>query len=606
MSSAGIIQDSVVRNRASSRITAERVIEDGKKVANRFAGLTINKIAVQETIAEALGESLLPEESSAPVLRQPKEARILKCWADSFLTNAESNLAALELTQHITVSGAEARKIMFEQLSAELKQIQAEIEEAQDALDKGIGDLDALKQQLEEARQKLSEVRQALRDLKEAGVKETDPRFIAAAAAVAAAEAGAEAAHQAVISAMTHVEVLAAKTQALVNKHTAKVEESARAVSNERGQVIVEATALKAVQQQNDTFLKRMILLLNKIIELLNEANAVKQQSDLELNKKRMEASRQHALEQTRENEKKMEKARKIQKIFGKSGKGVGITLAIVGIATALFDWGATAAAGVTITTATVAADEIPVDGKSLLEHGVGAVTDKLLKPLTDQLGKLVEEFMEEIGIISALIAKCGTQKAEEITSGVKTGVTVAVTAAVAVAAIVFAGPAAKAISKQASKLLETVIVKNIVELIKKLVPQFLKNAVKALSATAKEAFKFLDDLLTIQIKESTRDTLIKRVHVFQTAMTAVNTTVQSGSEIITAAIKLEAQRYKAKAKLAENDLDILTKNIGEIIEKTARNEKFTDDLKIKSSELIKNNHATSIFINQKIRTITA
>lgn len=606
MSSAGIIQDSAILNRNFSRIPAEKVIEDGKKVANRFTGLTINKMAAQETIAEALGESLLPEESSAPALRQPKEARILKNWADSFLINAESNLAALEFKQYLAVSGAEARKVMFEQLSAELEQIQAEIEEALKALDKGIGDLTALKQQLEEARQKLSEVRQALRELKEAGVKETDPRFIAAAAAVAAAEASVEAADRAVINFTKHVEALAAKTQALVDRHVAKVEESAQAVTNAQGHVVVEATALKAVQEQSDTILKRMILVLNKLIELLNEANAIKLKNDLEFNQKRTEASRLIALEQTQKNEKKMEKVRKFQKIFGGTGKGVGIALTIIGIGTAILDWGATAAVGVTVTAATVTADEIKVDGKSLLEHGLGAVTDKVIKPLTDQLDKLIEMFMEEIGIISTLIAKYGTEKAEEITNGVKTGVTVAVTAAVAVAAIAFAGPAAKAVSKQMAKLLETAIVKNIVELVKKLVPQFIKNAFKAVSSMMSQTFKQFDDLLLGQIKESTRDTLIKRAHVFQTATTAVNSVVQSSSAMITSAMQVDAQRYMAKSKLAENDMDILTKNISEIIDRVGRSEKVIDDLKIKSSEWQKNNHATSSFVNQKMRAITA
>lgn len=606
MSSAGIIQDSTVTNRAPSRIPAEKVIEDGKKVANRFAGLTVSKAMAQETIAKALGESFLPEESSAPVLRQPKEARILKNWADSFLSGAESSLATLELKQLITVSGAEGRKARFEHLNAELELINAEVEEAQGALDNAIGDLAAKKEQLEAARQQLSQARQTLQQLKEAGVEETDPRFIAVAAAVVTAEAGAETAHQAVMVATAHADAQAAKTQALVDRHVAKVEEATRAVTNERGQVIVAATALTTVQQQSDTIMKRMLLLLNKMIELLSEANAIKLQNDLDINHKRMEASRRISEEKTREYDKKMEKSRKITKIFGKAGKGVGISLAIVGVFTCIVDFGATAAVGTTIAVSTVAADEVPVDGKSLLEHGAGAVTDNVFKPLTDQLGKLVAKLMDEMEITSALIAKYGAKKAEEIKSGVKTGVTVAIIATVAIAAMVFAGPAAKAVSKQASKILETAIIKNIVEMVKKLIPQFLKNALKTASAAAKQAFNKLDDILLGQIKESTRDTLIKWTYNTQMAATAVNSTVQSASNIITSAMQVEAQRYTAQAKLTENDLDIFTKNIGEIIEKVGRHEKITEDLKIKSSEWQKNNHETSTFINHKMRAITA
>lgn len=618
MSSAGIIQDSVVRNRSSSRITAERMNEDGKKVANRFAGLTVNKTVSEKIALEAMAKMAGMDENTndqifdlnAPMLRPAsekarltKDARLLALLAEFNQNNASNSDASLVTKLSATLAGAEARKARFENAAAQLEEINAELENAQSELDNAIGDLAAKQQLLEAARARLAQAQKSLQQLKEAGVDESDPRFMAAAAEVAAAEGGVTSAQKAVADATARADAQAEKTQALVDKHAATIKELTQAATNERGKAVVASAGLTAAQEKSETILKRMVLLLTALINILNEGNAKKLQNDLSLNQARADGLRKTMLKKAAEYEEKLRKAEEAAKKTSCIGKIVGGIVSAIGIGLALFDGGTTLVIGLTIIAVTTAMDYIKVNGKSLMEHTMGFIMEKILSPVMEQIGKLILKIMDTTKITAALLKKYGEEKTEQIKNWVKVGVTVVVTAAALIAAMFLSGKAAKVITDGASKLIQKSIVQNVVKMVKDLIPQFIKNIVNGISKTAAQAYKYLNETIFKKLQQQgNRYAVEKTGQVMLMAGNAVNTAVQAGGSILSAKGYADAQKMLAASRISENQLEQLTKELEVLLERLTRHDDFTNSLQKQAGALQEQNNATAKYIARKTR----
>lgn len=618
MSSAGIIQDSTVTNRASSRITAERMNEDGKKVANRFAGLTVSKTVSEKIALEAMAEMAGMEENTndktldlnAPMLRPAsekarltKDARLLALLAEFNQNNASNSDASLVTKLSATLAGAEARKARFEKVAAQLEEINAELENAQSELDNAIGDLAAKQQLLEAARARLAQAQKSLQQLKDAGVDESDPRFIAAAAEVAAAEGGLASAQKAVADATAHADDQAEKTQALVDKHAQTMKELTQAATNERGNAVIAGAGLTAAQEKSETILKRMVLLLTALINILNEGNAKKLQNDLSINQARADGLRKTMLKKAAEYEEKLRKAEETAKKTSCAGKIIGGVIGVIGIGLALFSGGASMVIGLALIAATTAMQFIKVKGKSLMEHTMGFIMDKLISTVMEQIGKLVLEVMDATKITAALLQKYGEEKTEQIKNWVKVGVTVVVTAVALIAAMFLSGKAAKVITDSASKIIQSSIIQNVVKMVKNLIPQFIKKMVNGLSKTAEQAFKYLNEAIFKKVQlQGNRYALEKTGQVVLMSGSAVNTAIQAGGNILSAKSYADAQKMLAGSRISENQLEQLTRELEILLERLTRHDDFTNSLQKQAGALQEQNNATAQYIARKTR----
>ena len=615
MSSAGIIQDSVVRNRASSRITAERMNEDGKKVANRFAGLTVNKTVSEKIALEAMAEMAGMEENTndeifdlnAPMLRPAsekarltKDARLLALLAEFNQNNASNSDATLISKLSTALAGAEARKARFENAAAQLEEINAELENAQNELDNAIGDLAAKQQLLEAAVARLAQAQKSLQQLKEAGVDESDPRFMAAAAEVAAAEGNLASAQKAVADATARADAQAEKTQALVDKHAATMKELTQAATNERGNAVVGSAGLMAAQEKSETILKRMVLLITTLINNLNEGNAKKLQNDLALNQARADALRKNMLKKAAEHEEEIRKSENIEKKKKCALKILGIGAAVLGAILSLAVGPKALIAGLMLMGAAFAMSKIPAgDGKSVMDKAMGFITEKILTPLMNEVGKFVAKLMDATNITAALIQKHGAEKAEQIKEWVKIGVGMVVALAAVVAAMYASAKVGSAMLKHMIKPL----LRQVFEMVKKLIPNFIKAIAKGMTKSAQQAFKYVDDLIFKKLREQgTRYGLEKKAQIIMMANNGLNTAVQSAGNILSAKSYADAQKMLAESRISENLLEQLTKELEILLERLTRHDDFTNSLEKQVSELQEQSHATAQYVARKIR----
>lgn len=287
---------------------------------------------------------------------------------------------------------------------------------------------------------------------------------------------------------------------------------------------IQQHTAIEYQRKQNDRQAKSLTFLIALMSQLIDQNASNELNAAAELKNKLSEAAAKDSEKKAREYEDNVRKSEEMQKVMGCIGKVLGWVITTVSFAAAIFTGGASLAFAA-IGLALAIGDEInqAVNGKSFIAQAMKPLMEGVIQPMLQFLGNVYAQILEAFGV-----DKSTSQMLGQIMGAIAAAV-------IMVAAVMVAGSAA---SKLAGALAKKIGSKVMDKILDNVIGDVLKRLGQGLGRS-------------MGMQEAKIAQVATRTEMAVSAATMGNTAIQTGGNIITADMKVDAA--KAKAQLLNN-----------------------------------------------------
>ncbi|WP_213990330.1 type III secretion system translocon subunit SctE [Sodalis sp. dw_96] len=271
------------------------------------------------------------------------------------------------------------------------------------------------------------------------------------------------------------------------------------------------SSVMEEMQGQLRNTMAIMILLINSLMKLMNEANGKKLENDREFLQRTQESEQRAQKLNADKHAEQVRKQEALNKAMGCIGKILGGLITLVSVIGAIFTGGASLAFAA-VGLALMAADAIgkAITGVSFMEKALSPLMENIIKPIVDALSKGIAKMLERLGVDSATANMIG-------------GIVGTLIAAALIIAVVIVGRAA------AGKVAATVLGKMVIEALKDLIPALLKSALTSVNTMVRNAVKRILEKVGLASDKEAMKLYINRLN-----KTAIST--ELGSEIIQSA----------------------------------------------------------------------
>lgn len=598
-----------------------------------------NKAAMAESAEETcLADEIQPDGN---VLRKPSRALTNQGQLLLLMTKMgllSNSMATQELKNRLAIFAAqsESQANQAAKLSAELDKMSEDYDAVYSDAEQALDTATAAKESLDKARQNLAGLKDELAALKKAKpsddnkdkIAKLEQQITAGEKDVAAKKQQSEVASQNALDKQ-------ATAEAILNKYNIKTEEMNKKFANVGSGLM---NGAKTAAEHSESVLNAsgmMIKILATFIQKLGESSVDKLQADLEINNKRAAARQADMTRKADEYAEQVRKAEEAEKTSGCIGKILGGLAIAIGAITTIFGGGGLALMAVGI--GLMAADAITeaITGESLTGMIMNPIMEYVINPLMNIVGDIITKLID-ISPLGLLLKEIEKATGAKILDTLHTVVIAAVTIAAVVAIAMVAKSAAKFAFQKLGKVMTSALVQSakaaISQAVKKMLPQFVKNGARQVSALASKAaqaalkkFSKVASKISSKFSEltgSTKNSTMKALRInskeemqslLQTSMHRLNYVeqglqvtkagVQAGFNIKVAKINEQIAHILSGFKLAERDLDIMRGDVERALAIFQKEEDFGESLREQIINIVKNKHATGM---QILRNVTA
>ncbi|MBP2168818.1 invasin B [Erwinia toletana] len=550
-------------------------------IHNRFTHLKLNYLTPQDALliyglAEGATDGKISE--TPPELREVsaevKKKKSEEGKALQHLFNqpvAQDEPCTLNSLLSVMVAGADTRLKQASELSAALERATVQIKDALQTLEGASAQLEQEKNQQEVHGQRLTALQNALTELEQQGVTADDPRYTALMEKIAAAKNALNTANSKVLAAETSVLQQLTLAQELLAAHHELIKQMTAISTNSAGYVVMNRPQLEEAEKKQLSMAARAALLMAQMMNMFNDANLARLQSDQALNDARMEATRNNMAEKAKEFAEQERKAQETSKKCGLISKIFGGALTALGALSVVF--GGAGATLMVIGIGLLVADYVTeaAFGFSLTEKMMSPLMDHIFMPLMDAISKVVTDIFDKtpLGLILREIDKA---TGANMMDSIHTAVAAAATVAVIVAAAMVLKSAGKMLYKRFGKALAQAVVENVKGTINqaiKQMPKMLKKFGSSLKNLNNQLSKMMDDLANNILKKMhlSRNQSARILGLAGETIGFVDTAQRLSTGVIIADLNVKAHEYLADVQIGKMVMDQLNKAIERMVE---------------------------------------
>ncbi|CAM3854295.1 type III secretion system translocon subunit SctE [Serratia silvae] len=602
----------------------------------------------QEVIAESTEEIYLADEINlqGPALRKPdsqlsNSGKLLLMLTKLGLLSNSMATDTLKNRLAIFSAQSEANAKAAEKLSAELEKMTEENEALQKELKDSTSTLTSAKASLDKAKDSLNDLKGDLAELKKKPETSKNKEQIdKLEGQIAQAEKDVTQKTAQYNSAKATVVEKKDSAQKSLEDLNKKVKEMNKKYGD------IPATKLgvqKSAVEHSESVLNAtgiMIKMLAVLIKQMGESSVDKLKSDMAINNKRAAARQEEMLKKAAEYDEQVRKAEEAQKTAGCIGKVLGGLAIAIGAITSIFGGAGVALMAVGI--GLMAADAITeaVTGKSLTSMVMDPLMEYVISPLMNVVRDIVSAVLDFVvgGILDLMEAAGGVkldrEKIMDSFDTIKTIVTVAVSLAAVVALTMVAKSAAKFAFQKMGNVLTSALgqsVKTAVsQAVKKVLPKFVQNGAKQLSAVASKAATQLSQQLSKvagkvsnqfgKVSSSMKGSISKAMRIdspekmnrlLQTSMNGLgyaeqglnvtNVGVKGVMDISVANVEKEMANTVAEFNMAKFDTALVKKDIDNVLAVFTQQEKVAQDMRSVLTTMLQKSQDTGMQILRNV-----
>lgn len=362
----------------------------------------------------------------------------------------------------------------------------------------------------------------------------------------------------------------------------------------------ISSDIIKKQNERAHSSLATLSLLIGEMMKVIGENDQQAMLSEQKLAEE-MKASLQKTMEQqSKEFLEQVRKQEEMQKTMGCVGKILGVLLTVVSVAAAVITMGTAAIAIAAVSVALLAGDTISeaVGGPSLTGAIMDPLMDKVISPLMELMGDILDFVMKNTGL-ELLLKELDKATGSDISGWTKT----ILSAVAAIAAIIAIAYLAKSAGKELLKKMGPMVANFMGNAMQKILPEILKSAGKSASRfVSKSGAKISNKLGIGKLAPEQINKITTRAAQVEIALTLTNSGSQAGISIELGKIHLEMKRLISEGALNEAHMERMSNWAEMAMNHFAKSVESNNQLRRTMFGLLTSEHSTGMHILHQIK----